>query len=81
MREFNLLISIIDDVFRLNNLTPLTKNMYPEESISPEKQEEKKATTSKINVPVNSRVREQVHKIKNQSKIIKNKLFEAHQDR
>ena len=27
MREFNILISIIDDIFRLNNLTPLTKNM------------------------------------------------------
>lgn len=27
MREFNLLISIIDELFRLNNLTPLTKNM------------------------------------------------------
>jgi len=27
MREFNILINIIDDIFRLNNLTPLTKNM------------------------------------------------------
>ena len=27
MREFTMLIQIIDDVLRLNNLTPLTKNL------------------------------------------------------
>lgn len=27
MREFNMVVSIIDEVFRSNNLTPLTKNL------------------------------------------------------
>lgn len=51
MREFNIVVSIIDDVFKVNNLTPLTKNMSNNMS---GKSEEFK--TSKITVPVNSRV-------------------------
>ncbi len=51
MREFNIVVSIIDDVFKVNNLTPLTKNMSNNTS---GKSEEFK--TSKITVPVNSRV-------------------------
>ena len=33
IREFNILISIIDDVFKLNNLTPLTKNLQEGQQI------------------------------------------------
>lgn len=27
IREFNIVLGIMDDIFKLNNLTPLTKNM------------------------------------------------------
>eukprot|EP00347_Sterkiella_histriomuscorum_P004564 403359984 len=37
--------------------------------------------TSKINVPVNSKVKEKVNKIKNHDSIMKNRLLQAHQER
>ena len=46
VREFNIIITIIDDIFKLNNLTPLTKNL---ENSNPTKSE------SKSYVPINSK--------------------------
>ncbi len=74
IRELSLVAGIIEDVLKVNNLTPLTKNMssggHPDK-IQQSIEEHKKATT---NIPVNSRVKERVEKIKNQDKTIKNAL-------
>lgn len=42
IREFNLVISIIDDIFKNNNLTPLTKNFDTFKSTNGGKSDNKK---------------------------------------
>eukprot|EP00347_Sterkiella_histriomuscorum_P010826 403374778 len=83
MREYNLVVSIIDDILKQNNLSPLTRNLVSWEqgpnNGSNNSFEERK--TSKINVPVNSKVKEKVNKIKNHDSIMKNRLLQAHQER
>ena len=56
-------MNILEDVIKANNLSPLTNNLNTDkiqQSI-----EEHKMGSSKITVPVNSRVKEKVEKIKN----------------
>lgn len=46
INEFNLLINIIDDIFKKNNLTPLTKNLKTNK-------EERKESNGRLYVPTN----------------------------
>ncbi|CDW73897.1 scp-like extracellular [Stylonychia lemnae] len=82
MREFNIVVQIINEVFSKNNMSPLTINMENQSgNLASNFSSKEEFKTSKITVPVNSRVKAQVDKIKNTENIMKSKLQSAHQER